>query len=97
MAKKEIADKNVQEIKKLLKSRELVIGTDRTVTNIRRGKVKKVYLASNCNEKVKADINHYSSIGAFDVIELQYPNDELGTMCKKPFSISVISILKGGK
>ncbi len=97
MAKKEIADKNIQEIKKLFKSDELVIGTERTVKGIRQGNVKKVFLASNCNEKVKNDINYYSSITGFEVVQLPYPNEELGTMCKKPFAISVISILKGGK
>lgn len=94
MAKKEVTDKNIKEIKKLLKSKELVIGTDRTLKNLQRGNIKKIFMASNCPERVRLDISHYSKFNNVDVVELQYANEELGVFCKKPFSISVISILK---
>ncbi len=97
MAKKEIADKNIKEIKKLLKSKELVIGFERTVKNLRNGSVKKVFVASNCSEKAREDVERYCSIGKVEFVELDYPNEEVGVVCKKPFSISVISILKGEK
>ena len=97
MAKKEITDKNIKEIKKLLKSEELVIGTEMTIKNLRKGNVKKVFTASNCNEKVKKDLQYYSSLSDAEYIELSYANEDLGVLCKKPFSISVISIIKGAK
>ncbi len=97
MAKKEITDKNIKEIKKLLKSKEIVIGFERTVRNLRNGSVKKVFVASNCSEKARDDVERYCRIGGAEFVELGYPDEELGVVCKKPFSISVISILKGEK
>ena len=97
MAKKAIADKNIKEIKRLLKTDEIIIGTDRTLKNLRRGHISRVFTASNCNQKVKADLIDYSRISNAELVELQYANEDLGVVCKKPFSISVISILKGAK
>lgn len=95
MAKKESIDKNIKEIKKLLKSKNLIIGRDRTLKNLRVGKIKKVFVAGNCPESVKKDIIYYSKFDNVEYVELAYPNEDLGVMCKKPFSISVISVLKG--
>ncbi len=94
MAKK-AADKVVTEIKGLLKEKKLVIGTEMTLKKILLGKIERVFLSSNCPENVRGDIDYYSKINKFNVSELKYPNDELGSICKKPFSISVLGVLKG--
>lgn len=97
MAKKQVVDKNIDEIRKLLKTKKLIIGTEKTLKNIKLGKVAVVFLSSNCPSKVLEYIEHYKGIGGFKVVKLKYPNDELGAVCKKPFFISVLSVLKGGK
>ncbi len=84
---------SLTEFRKLLKSKSLIIGTERTLKNLKRGNVQKVFLSSNCPEKVKDNVNHYISSNKAEVVKLQYPNDELGTICKKPFSISVLALL----
>ena len=83
------------EIKKLIKAKNLVIGTQKTVKSLKLGKVDKVILSSNCAERTVNDINYYASLGNAETIRVRYPNDELGVICKKPFSVSVFSILKG--
>jgi large subunit ribosomal protein L30e len=93
MAKKEVKDKIV-EIKKLLGKKGLIIGTERTLKNLKQGRLNRVYLASNCSEKVKDEIMHLSKIARVSVVELEYPNDELGVICKRPYSISVLSVAK---
>jgi len=82
MAKKVAVDKNIKEIKKFIKTGELVIGT---------------FTASNCNESVKKDLIYYSRLNNAEFVEMQYANEDIGVICKKPFSISVISIIKGAK
>ncbi len=82
------------EIKTLLKNKRLVIGTDRTIKGLKRKKFEKVFLSSNCNDSVRKDIEYYSRISKFKVVNLKYSNEELGVVCKKPFSISVIGLLK---
>jgi large subunit ribosomal protein L30e len=85
-------DKNISEIRKLLKEKNIIIGTDRTLKNLKLGKIKKVYLSSNCSEKTRESIKHYSELSKASVVKLKYPNDELGILCKKPFSISVLGV-----
>ena len=83
------------EIKKLIKAKKVIIGTQRTVKSLRLGKVDKVLLSSNCAEQAVNDINYYAGLSKAEIIMVRYPNDELGVICKKPFSVSVLSILKG--
>ncbi|MAG20395.1 50S ribosomal protein L30 [archaeon] len=78
------------DLKKVLKEKEVVIGTDKAIKNIKRGKCEKVFLSSNCPEEVKGDIEHYSKLNKTEIVQLKQPNDELGMICKKPFSISVL-------
>ena len=80
------------DIKKLVAADNVVIGTDETIENLKLGKVQTVVVSSNCPESVVEDINHYAKLSEAEVVVTQYPNEELGVICKKPFSISVLSI-----
>lgn len=93
MAEK-VVDKDIVDIHKLLKGKNIVIGTEKTLKNLKLGKISKVYISSNCSEKVMDSIEHYSRLSKAVMIKLKYPNDELGILCKKPFSISVLSVPK---
>lgn len=83
------------EIKKMLKSGSVVVGTERAMKNLKLGRVQKVLVSSNCPAKVEKDIHYYAGLSGADVHKLDYPNDELSVICKKPFSISVLALLKG--
>ena len=61
----------IDDIKKALDAKKLVIGTDKTIKNLKFGKIAKI---------------------EFNI--LNKSNEELGIVCKKPYSISVLSILK---
>lgn len=91
MAKKK-EDKVITEIKELVKKGKIVIGLNTTLKHLRKNKLKSIYISSNCPKKVKEDLYYYSKIAKVEVIALPYQNDELGVMCKKPFSISVIGV-----
>ncbi len=83
------------EIKKMLKAGNMIIGTEKAIKSLKLGRVQKVMLSSNCPEQVEKDINHYAGLGGAESVKLDYPNDELSVICKKPFSISVLALLKG--
>ena len=83
------------DIKKLVKSGHILIGTDRVVKSLRLGKVQKVLMSSNCPSGVEKDIMHYAGLSGAEFEKLEFPNDELGVICKKPFSISVLALPKG--
>ena len=88
---------NSTEIKKLVKSKQLVIGTQRAIKSLKISKVQKILMSSNCPEKVEKDINYYAGINGTETYKLDLSNEELGILCKKPFSISVLALLKGAK
>ena len=90
----ETVDKDLAEVRKLMKGNKMIVGSERTLKNLKLGKIGRVYISSNCAEKTKGAIEHYSRLGKASVISLRYPNDELGILCKKQFSISVLSVLK---
>ena len=83
-----------EEIRKHLATKKLVIGTDETLKNIRKGLITKVYLASNCPAELVKDLNRYSKISGFEIFETKVPNDELGAVCKKPFHIVLLGVMK---
>lgn len=83
---------NAEELKKLLRSEDAIIGTERTLKGLKAGKIKKILIASNCNDRVEKMIEYYVRVSKTELIRLSYPNDELGSICKKPFSISVIGL-----
>ncbi|MBU0979932.1 MAG: ribosomal L7Ae/L30e/S12e/Gadd45 family protein [Nanoarchaeota archaeon] len=93
MAKKEM-DSTTVEIRKALEAGNIIIGLDRTLGNLKNGKLKKVFLSSNCPPENKADMMMHSKMTGTTVIQLDALNDELGVLCKKPFSISVLGLLK---
>jgi len=89
MAKKIIVDETVEEVKKLTADK-MIVGTDRTLKALREGKLSKIYISANCPDEVKNEINIFD----IETIELKVPNTELGTICKKPYVISILGVLK---
>jgi large subunit ribosomal protein L30e len=84
----------MDEIKKLLGSDKLIIGKEETLKAIRTGKLKKVFLASNADPKFVKDIEYYKNMSDMEVVSLQLTNEEVGSVCRKPFSISALGVLK---
>ncbi len=82
----------VEELRK--EQKNLLIGTEKALTGLRSGEVKKVFVSSNCPDSVKKDIERLGKISNTEIVMLDFPNDELGVVCKKQFSISVVSLPK---
>ncbi|MCW1296489.1 MAG: ribosomal L7Ae/L30e/S12e/Gadd45 family protein [Candidatus Parvarchaeota archaeon] len=85
------------EIKKALESKELIIGKEKSMEALKKGIVKKIIFANNCMQNVKDEIIDLARINNCEFEEFNGTNMELGILCKKPFSISVIAIIKGEK
>ena len=74
---------------------KLVIGTSAVLRLLKSEKLEMVFAASNCPEDVIGNLRNYCSLsGGCEMIELSVPNEELGVLCKKPFSISVVGVLR---
>jgi ribosomal protein L30E len=92
MVKKELDVYNT--IRKEIEQGKAILGLDRTLKELKNLNLKKIYLSSNISEEVKKDINYYSSLQSIELINLSIPNDELGVVCKKPFSVLILGVLK---
>jgi large subunit ribosomal protein L30e len=84
----------VSELKKLLKENKLVFGSDEVMKGLRTGRFSKIFLASNSSSQLKEDINSYASVNGVDVVTTSLQNTELGNLCKKPFAITVLGLIK---
>ena len=58
---------------------------------LKRGEISKVFLASNCSKEIEEEIRYLSKINDVKVEKLKQPNEEIGLLCKKNFSVSVLS------
>ena len=73
-------------IKSALESNTIIIGLKRT---IKEKKLNKIVISSNCPKEIKDKLKTKEKV---PVEIFEGNNAELGELCKKPFSISVLSI-----
>lgn len=73
-------------------SEKLIFGTERNIKLLKNDRLKTIYIASNCIDNIREEIKLCK--GKTEVVELDAANDEIGVVCKKPFSISVIGLTK---
>jgi len=94
MAKDKVLDKSVEEIKKHLSEKRIVIGAETTVKQLKQGRLDAVFLCSNLPQAVKDDLAHHCGLSKTRLIQLEQSNEELGVICKKPFPISMCGVLR---
>ena len=94
MANKKEIDSIIKELKTKIQENKVIIGTDRVLKRLQAGKLNKIYIASNCPQKTKDDLQHYAKLTEISITELEYDNEELGVFCKKNFFVSVLGIIE---
>jgi len=82
----------VSEIKKNLVSGRIIIGAQRTLKQLRQGKLERIYISANCSPRTKDDIYRLCKLGNIACMDISQTNEEIGVVCKKPFSISVLGV-----
>ena len=80
---------SLDNLKKAIKEKKLVIGTDRTLKLLKTNKAKEVFISKNCPETLRKRIKNYGEINKIKITELDNTNEEIGSLCKKPFSINI--------
>jgi large subunit ribosomal protein L30e len=84
----------IAEIKKYVKENKLAFGKETTMKLLRNKGITRVFLASNCPSELMDDVNHYAPLADVEIVELPITNEELGNICKKPFAIVMMGLLK---
>jgi ribosomal protein L30E len=83
-----------EQIRKLIEEKKVTIGTQATTSAIQEGGLKTVVIASNAAVQTRATIERIAAMANVAIDDVRVTNDVLGTMCKKPFAISVLGIRK---
>lgn len=79
-----------------VKTGKVLFGANSTIKNVMTGRVRLVVLASNCPDNIRKDIEKYCKISRIPLVVSSRNNIELGRVCGKPFSVSVLAIRDPG-
>jgi len=71
-----------------LKKGKVTIGTERTLKALKSGNAKEVFLARNCPDSVRSQIEKYCKLLEIKLNILDQDSEQLGSTCKKPFPIN---------
>ena len=82
---------SLAELRRVLKSEKVVYGSSQTIRDLKKNKIKKIFLSSDCMDRMKSDIRYYSKFNKVEIVELKQPSDELALICKKGYPVTVIS------
>lgn len=83
---------SLEKLKQILKdNKKLTLGSDETLKKIKLGKVHTIFIAKDCKPLIKDRILSYKKGGDLEIFELDVTGADIGIICKKQFSISVIS------
>ena len=80
----------LQDLKKALEENKVTFGLERTMKGIKNNSLKNIVIASNCPKDIKEEFDHNISITKAKLHNLNKTNEEMGVLCKKPFSILVL-------
>ncbi len=84
----------MQEIRNILEKGKGIIGSKVIIKKLNQKLISKIFIAKNCKEEIKNDIEKLARISEVEVVNLDIKNEELGILCRKPFNISVVGALK---
>jgi len=71
-----------------LKTKKPIFGFDVNLKKLKNSKIKTLYVSSNCPNKERLEFLSKSS--SIELVQLKEDSKELGILCKKSFSVSVI-------
>ena len=79
-----------------VKTGKVTLGVKSTLESARTGKAKLIILASNCPKNSYEEIMRYSQISKIPVHIYAGSSLDLGTACRKPFTVAAMAIKEPG-
>ena len=77
-------------------SGKVALGINKVMDSIRGNQAKLVVAATTNRKDILEDIQHVSKISNTKIVMFQGNSMELGAICGKPFSVSVLSVINEG-
>lgn len=84
-------------IQEKVKKNEVVLGYNQVIKLLKTGKLKMIVLANNIQNERKETILHNAKLSKVDVKNFDNDSVNLGLVCGKPFSVSVLAIKTGSE
>jgi len=75
---------------------KVFLGSKSTMKNAKIGKVKLVIVAANCPQITREDVEYYCGLSNIPLIPFNGASVDLGAVCGKPFTVSVLAIREPG-
>ena len=75
------------------KNKQAVFGTNQTIKLLKNHALSEIYLSANFPADTEAVMAALAKEAKTKLNKLENTNEELGTLCKKPFKVAIIGIL----
>ena len=75
-----------------IKTKRIIFGAKAALKRFKKGEVEKIYVAADCPENILEILGECK-----DVVKAEETAENFKEMCKKPFSITTIAVLKGAE
>jgi large subunit ribosomal protein L30e len=75
---------------------KVIFGERETLRAVRNNEITLVIVAKNCPPNLEMDLKHFARLSDVFVYEFSGTSVELGSVCGKPFIISMLGVLKAG-
>ncbi len=79
-----------------LRTGKVVLGAKETLKLVRLGKAKMAVVAANTPPDKKRDLKYYARLSGIPVYEYPGTSVELGALCGKPYTVSMLAIIDPG-
>ncbi|MCK4319557.1 50S ribosomal protein L30e [Candidatus Micrarchaeota archaeon] len=83
-------------VRLVVESGEVDFGTRKGIKKSLLGKARMFVVASNIPKDSMQDITYYSKVSAIPVIIFEGSSKELGSVCGKPYPVSILTVYKEG-
>ena len=80
------------ELRMALRTGRVQLGSKVAIRELRRGRARMAIISSNCQAKTREEIETHGKLSNIPVLNHQKDSIDLGVLCGKPFSVSVIVI-----
>lgn len=92
-AKAQAADSVHEELKAAVAKGNVLFGSRVVLKALKSGNPKIVFVASNCMESARNDINSHAKISGTKLENFEGTAKQLGIICGKPFAIASLAVL----
>ncbi len=82
------------EIRKAITENKVIIGAAAAKKSLMKKQLKKIILSKNHPEGLKEDLEKSCAMTNTELQVLDINSDELGILCKKQYSVSVLGVLR---